>query len=105
MELLVGILLLAVGWFVISKLLRDRADSLPENQRHCMMCGTEGTPKRITKGSTGIELILWLCVIVPGLIYSMWRLSSRQDACPACGSTQLVPLDTPVATKHRDTLK
>jgi hypothetical protein len=43
-----------------------------------------------------IELILWICFIVPGLIYSFWRLSSRYDACSCCGSTALVPVDSPV---------
>jgi hypothetical protein len=43
-----------------------------------------------------IELILWICFIVPGLIYSFWRLSSRYNACGCCGSVALVPLDSPV---------
>jgi hypothetical protein len=62
----------------------------------CKDCGTTGEPARITKGSTMIELILWLCFLVPGLIYSFWRLSSRYDACACCGSVALVPVNSPV---------
>ena len=62
----------------------------------CRDCGTAGRPARITKGSTMIELILWICFLVPGLIYSFWRLSSRYSACACCGSVALVPLDSPV---------
>jgi hypothetical protein len=62
----------------------------------CTACGSATKPKTITKGSTLIELILWLCFIVPGIIYSIWRLSSRYSACRACGSKNIVPLDTPV---------
>ncbi len=65
-------------------------------EKVCRDCGTVGEPCRVTKGSIWIELILWLCFLVPGLIYSVWRLSTRYDACRACGGTGLVPLDSPV---------
>jgi flagellar basal body-associated protein FliL len=65
----------------------------------CTACGAAAEPKRITKGSIWIEIILWLCFIVPGLIYSIWRLSSRRDGCRSCGSASLVPLDSPVGRK------
>lgn len=65
----------------------------------CTVCGTAAEPKRITKGSTLIELILWLCLLVPGLIYSIWRLSTRYDACSKCASSQLVPVDSPVGKR------
>lgn len=72
--------------------------------KHCMTCGVDGQAKRATKGSTSVEVLLWLFFILPGLIYSVWRLSSRFDACPACGSTTLVPLDSPAAGAHRKAL-
>lgn len=62
----------------------------------CTVCGSATEPKSITKGSTLIELILWICLIIPGLIYSIWRLSSRYDACRECDSANIVPLDSPV---------
>jgi len=62
----------------------------------CSACGTQGEPKTITKGSFVIELFLWLCVLLPGLLYSLWRLTSRHKACRSCGNTQLVPLNSPV---------
>lgn len=62
----------------------------------CKDCGSIGEPKTVTKGSIWIEVVLWLCFIVPGLIYSIWRHATRHDACRACGSTSIVPLDTPV---------
>lgn len=47
--------------------------------------------KRVTKGSFLLEIGLWLLLIVPGLIYSVWRTTSRYLACPACGSSEIVP--------------
>ncbi len=61
----------------------------------CPNCGTRGEPKTITKGSTLIELVLWLCFIIPGLIYSIWRLTSRQPGCPACGQVGMIGITTP----------
>lgn len=61
----------------------------------CQNCGTRGEPKTITKGSIAIEIILWLCLIVPGLIYSVWRLTTRQPGCPACGQTTMIGINTP----------
>lgn len=65
----------------------------------CSNCGFTGTAKKVTKGSTLMELILWLCFIFPGLLYSMWRLSSKHMACAQCGSTHLIPLDSPRGKK------
>ena len=44
-----------------------------------------------------MEIILWILFIIPGLIYSLWRLSSRGDVCSQCGQANLIPLNTPVA--------
>lgn len=74
----------------------------------CSNCGHLGHEKQITKGSFGIELILWLCFLIPGLIYSLWRLSSRHSACAHCQAPNLVPVNSPrgmqLATQFHPTL-
>lgn len=65
----------------------------------CPNCGYKGTPKKVTKGSIFIELVLWLAFIVPGIIYSLWRLTSRHEACPQCGASNMVPLSSPRGKK------
>jgi hypothetical protein len=65
----------------------------------CTSCGYVGEPTTVTKGSSAIELILWLCLLVPGLIYSIWRLSSRHDACPTCSHTTLIPVESAMGKK------
>jgi hypothetical protein len=64
---------------------------------YCTRCGTVASPKRHTRGSFLIELVLWCCLIVPGLIYSLWRLTTRAWVCRACGSTEIIPPDSPRA--------
>lgn len=70
----------------------------------CTSCGHEGEPRMHTKGSMGIELVLWLLLIVPGLIYSVWRMSSKAQVCASCGAATLVPGTSPVAVKMRKDL-
>ena len=62
----------------------------------CTNCGAVGRVKKDTPGSIWIELILWLLLIVPGIIYSVWRISSRRRVCSSCGSPALVPVESPV---------
>jgi hypothetical protein len=65
-------------------------------QKVCKQCGTVDSPASKTPGSILIEIILWLCFLVPGLIYSIWRHTRRHDVCRACGSAELVPVNTPL---------
>ena len=65
----------------------------------CTRCGHDGKPRRHVKGSIWIEIVLWMLFIVPGFIYSLWRLSSSRRVCASCGSEDLVPLDSPVGRK------
>lgn len=72
---------------------RGRADQ--SGAMICPSCGTRGIPRTKTRCSTLIELILWLCFLVPGLIYSIWRLTTRYDACPSCGQPGMIGVGTP----------
>ena len=68
---------------------------------YCTSCGYEGPGKTVTRGSILIEIILWLCFIVPGLIYSIWRQGSKYKACASCGARTLVPPESPVAQAQK----
>lgn len=65
--------------------------------KFCTTCGHEGPAKTVARGSMAVEVILWLCFFVPGLVYSVWRLSSKYKACSNCGAQSLVPPGSPVA--------
>ena len=66
-------------------------------QMFCTNCGTVAPPKTYTKGSMGLEILLWLCFLLPGLFYSLWRLSSRYKGCPACQAPNMIPATSPKA--------
>lgn len=65
----------------------------------CRLCEYVGRPERITKGSILIEIVLWLFLILPGIIYSIWRLTSRYKACPMCGQESMIPLHSPAGRR------
>lgn len=97
---IVGGLFLWVGKIIFNLVTPNKHGEM----KHCMTCGADTKAKTVTQGSTLIELVLWLCFIVPGLIYSIWRVSSRFDACAQCESKTLVPFDSPAAVAHRKAL-
>lgn len=68
----------------------------------CTNCGTVGETKTVTEGSIFIEIVLWLCFLVPGVVYSLWRHSTRHQACRACDSRNMVPLNSPVGKRLHD---
>ena len=61
----------------------------------CTNCGYQGEAGTQTPGSFLAEVALWLCFIVPGVIYSVWRLTARRKVCPQCKQPTMIPIDTP----------
>lgn len=59
----------------------------------CKTCGSVGAPKMHKRGTASLELLLWLCLLVPGFIYSMWRLMTKYQACSDCGSTKVTEFE------------
>lgn len=59
--------------------------------KKCVTCGYIGSEKSTTKGSIWIEIVLWIFFIVPGVIYSIWRLTTRTKGCPKCRSVMISP--------------
>lgn len=78
---------------------------MAKRQIVCLQCGFQGYTKTHTPGSFWMECVLWLFFILPGLIYSIWRLTARKAACPQCESTNLAPVDSPIGRKMRSELQ
>jgi hypothetical protein len=98
-------LLLVVAIFVIGAraLLSSRRSVEP---LICTTCGARtDTPQSQTKGSFAIEVVLWLALIIPGLLYSLWRQSTRRKVCPTCGNATLILANTPDGRKRAEQLK
>jgi hypothetical protein len=65
----------------------------------CAQCHTVGVPEWQTQGSFFIEIALYLLFCAPGLIYTIWRLTSKKRICPACHSTAIIRANSPAASQ------
>lgn len=61
----------------------------------CTHCQFVGKPLRVPRGSLSKEILLWCLFLVPGLLYSTWRLSFPAKVCPACGATHMTRIKEP----------
>lgn len=55
----------------------------------CKSCHYTGRPKLFVPGSAIAEIILWLFMVLPGVLYTIWRRSSTKWVCPDCGSADI----------------
>lgn len=67
--------------------------------RFCTVCHSTTRPKAKPMGNGAVEIILYLFFIVPGLIYTFYRVYSRRQVCRNCGSDRIVPPDSPIVAK------
>lgn len=57
----------------------------------CGECNSALEFDKSKRGSRIIEMILWSTLVIPGLIYSIWRKSTRKKICYYCGSDFVFP--------------
>ena len=89
--LITVVLCAGLCYIVLRRILSQRGP-----QYACARChSTFVSPTSKMRGSLGLELFLYLLLILPGLIYSLIRHFSKRAGCPACGSEEFLPLATP----------
>lgn len=64
------------------------------NEIVCLKCFTRTSPDYALGGSGALELVLWLLFLLPGLLYSLSRITNAKQVCPTCKSTDVVPSHT-----------
>jgi hypothetical protein len=57
---------------------------------YCPTCA-HFSPTARMKGNGWIELVLYLCYVIPGVIYSIWRRSGPRTVCALCSTTGAIP--------------
>jgi len=60
----------------------------------CVECEHIGLPKWVKPGSTSTEVIIWLVLFFPGIIYTLWRIFGKKKVCAQCGNNVLVPMNS-----------
>lgn len=70
-----------------------------EKEMICSHCGYIGKEERFSKGNFFFEMFLWLCLFVPGAIYTVWRSFNEYWACPVCQNRDMTPLNSKFGKK------
>lgn len=97
--LLVVVALAAVALIAVA-FIRRRIEKTRLRPLVCEYCGTlDPHPTSQLPGSGATELLLWLCLAVPGLIYTTWRRYNRPPLCRLCGSPKMIRADSPEGQK------
>lgn len=67
----------------------------------CLVCGGQRAPVLARRGNIYIEILLWLCYIIPGVMYTLWRTVRRHEVCPDCRNPSIVKTTSPQAFELR----
>lgn len=67
---------------------------------YCTRCGHTGKTTRVMPGSILVEIVLWLFLLVPGILYSLWRHSASFQGCAKCKGDDVIPVDSPRARER-----
>lgn len=84
----------------------------PNDQVYCTQCHTTGEFNFSYAFGGLAELVAWLIFIaismmvtwlalIPAVLISLWRFSSKKKICAQCGSQNIIPADSPVAIQNR----
>jgi hypothetical protein len=57
----------------------------------CQDCNFHGPVRKNRRGSWGLELGLWFTLILPGLLYSIWRSAKHKFQCADCEGDNVIP--------------
>lgn len=66
------------------------------NSYVCKNCGYVGSQIKHVKGSFIIEIGLWFLMILPGFLYTIWRLASTAMVCPECKEDTMIKASSPI---------
>jgi hypothetical protein len=94
-----GVIVALVTVIVVLILKEESAPLSSDDDLYCPHCGTVGQAEFCVSGSVIVETLLWVFLLLPGIIYSIWRRSTKSWVCPKCGMTGMIPLDSPIAQK------
>ncbi len=66
----------------------------------CTVCGNVGKPRVRNRGSSAVEIMLWLFLIIPGFCYTVWRMGRKDRYCRACRAPNPIPVNSPMAERY-----
>lgn len=65
----------------------------------CANCGTQNRLKTEYPGSCILTFLLLSFFFIPGILYILWCTANQCVVCRVCGSTNLIPVNSPIGKK------
>lgn len=63
----------------------------------CSSCGHQtDLADRVKPGSGWLTATLLCLMVVPGVVYWVWRHAMKEDRCPLCRRASLIPASSPI---------
>lgn len=94
-SLATAIFLILVGLIVLSYyFLKTVKNKNISEYNICTNCGSRNIEK-IAKGSCLMEIVLFLLLFIPWIIYVIWRQTNVTLRCKNCKSYNIIPIDSP----------
>jgi len=63
----------------------------------CTACGYQTVrADRVMPGNGWLTATLLFFFVVPGIVYWVWRHTSKEDRCPLCGRASVIPAESPI---------
>lgn len=86
-------------WFLVPKTKEEGEGMLVAPKLICKDCGSRNNGRTKIKGGLLTEIFLWCFFLVPGIFYSIWRMSTKEKVCNSCEGHSLISIDSPVGRK------
>lgn len=61
----------------------------------CSRCGSVTPGVQDAPGSILLGVVLVFLAMIPGILFFIWRSAKTETVCTECGSSELVPTDSP----------
>ncbi len=73
---------------------RNERNLMPKPKYVCSSCSYKEKPMTWRPGSVKLEIVLWICGIIPGLLYTIWRNYRSVLVCPNCETATMISTKT-----------
>lgn len=66
----------------------------------CTKCEYIGKRREKKRGSTALEIFLWVVLLVPGPFYTIWRMLNKSYSCPQCDEELMISAESPLGQRR-----
>jgi len=66
--------------------------TMAKSDEICADCGSREPAILKNRGYAWMEILCWLALVLPGIIFSIWRRARRHWVCAYCGNPSMISI-------------